>query len=302
MAVRTPPSWLQNGSHPAENDRLTTQALWATTGIIKATSLAVTQNSPAGLSVLVASGWAAIVGTVQSNMGTYVGYNDATTTLSITTADPTNPRVDLVCMTVQDAYYTGSLNDVILQVVAGTPAGSPVAPTLPANSISLATVAVGAGATSITNANITDTRVLVTTNIPESGDISAVVAGTGLSGGGTSGSVTVSLDYKAATTLTLNAQTNTTYTTVAADASAKFVTLTNASAITVTIAAGLYSAGEQINFAQMGAGQVTFQGDTGVTLVSTGATAATPKLRAQYSTATAICTASNTWIVVGDIA
>jgi len=289
-----------NGN-PAENDRLTTQALWATTGIIKSDSLAVTQNSPTGLSILVASGWAAIVGTTQANMGTYVGYNDATVVLSITTADPTNPRIDRVCLTVNDAYYTGALNNAVLQVVAGTPAGSPVAPALPANSISLATVAVGAGATAITNANITDTRVLVTTNIPESGDISSVTAGTGLSGGGSSGAVTVSLDYKAATTLTLNAQTGTTYTTVAADASAKFVTLTNASAITVTVAAGLYSVGEQINFAQMGAGQVTFQGDTGVTIVSTGATAATPKLRAQYSTATAICTASNTWIVVGDI-
>ena len=302
MTLRTPPSWLQNGSHPAENDRLTTQALWATTGIIKADSLAVTQNSPAGLSVLVSSGWAAVVGTVQANMGTYVGYNDATVVLSVTTADPTNPRIDLVCLTVNDGYYTGVLNNAVLQVVAGTPAGSPVAPTLPANSISLATVAVGAGATAITNANITDTRVLVTTNIPESGDISAVVAGTGLSGGGTSGSVTVSLDYKAATTLTVNAQTGTTYTTVANDAAAKLVTLTNASAITVTIAAGLYAVGEQINFSQMGAGQVTFQGDTGVTVVSTGATAATPKCRVQYSTATAICTASDTWLIVGDIA
>jgi len=194
MTLRTPPSWLQNGSHPAENDRLTTQALWATTGIINSSSLAVTANSPVGMSVLVATGWAAIVGTTQANMGTYVGYNDASVTLTITTADPTDPRIDRIVMTVNDAYYTGSTNNVILQVIAGTPAGSPVAPATPANSISLATVAVGAAALSISTGNITDTRVLVTTNIPEVGDISSVTAGTGLSGGGSSGAVTLSID------------------------------------------------------------------------------------------------------------
>lgn len=321
MVLRTPPSWLQNGSHPAENDRLTTQALWATTGIIKDTSLAVTQNSPAGLSVLVASGWAAIVGTIQANMGTYVGYNDATVILSIATADPTNPRIDLVCMTVQDAYYTGSLDNVILQVVAGTPAGSPVAPALPANSITLATVAVGAGATAITNANITDTRVLVTTNIPEVGDISAVVAGTGLTGGGTSGSVTLSIDSTVATltgtqtltnkTLTsplinlgINAQTGTTYTTVLAD-NGKLITQTNASPITTTIppfSSVAYPVGAQLNFVQYGAGKVTFAQGVGVTISSTGATATAPELRAQYSSATAICVAQDDWLIAGDIA
>ena len=321
MTLRTPPSWLQNGSHPAENDRLTTQALWATTGIINASSLEVTQNSPAGMSVRVASGWAAIVGTTQAHMGTYVGYNDDIVVLGVTTADPTNPRIDRVCMTVNDAYYAGSLNNVVLQVVAGTPAGSPVAPATPANSISLATVAIAAGATALTTANITDTRVLVTTNIPESGDISSVTAGTGLSGGGSSGAITLSIDTAVTADLTtaqtltnktltsplinlgINAQTGTTYTTVLAD-NGKLVTLTNASAIAVTIppnSSVAYPVGAQINMAQLGAGQVTVSGGAGVTIVSTGATASAPEARAQYSTLTAVQTSTDNWLIMGDI-
>jgi hypothetical protein len=179
MALVSPPSWLQAGSYPAESDRQIQQAIYATTGIIGSSSLAITANSPAGMTVLAATGWAAVVGTTQANMGTYVFYNDATTTLTVTTADPTNPRIDRVVATVRDAYYTGAFNDVIFQVLAGTPAGSPVAPATPANSISLATIAVGAAVTQINSGNITDTRTNVTTNLPI-GDITEVTSGTGI--------------------------------------------------------------------------------------------------------------------------
>lgn len=102
------------------------------------------------------------------------------------------------------------------------------------------------------------------------------------------------------TTLSFNAQTGTTYTLVASD-SAKLVTTSNASAVTVTIPPSVFSTGNQINVQSIGVGLTSFVAGAGVTITSTGATAAAPILRARYSACTIICTGSNTFTVIGDL-
>jgi hypothetical protein len=101
--------------------------------------------------------------------------------------------------------------------------------------------------------------------------------------------------------LALNAQTGTTYTLVAAD-SGKLVTASNASPVVITIPPSVFAAGEQINVQSIGAGLTSFAAGAGVTITSTGATSAAPVLRAQHSAATVICTATDTFTVIGDLA
>lgn len=97
-----------------------------------------------------------------------------------------------------------------------------------------------------------------------------------------------------------NAQTGTTYTLVIGDLN-DLVTLNNASAITVTVPPSVFAANDVINLQQIGVGQVTFAQGAGVTITSTGATATAPKLRTRYSACSVICTASNTFTIIGDL-
>jgi hypothetical protein len=155
------------------------------------------------------------------------------------------------------------------------------------------------------------------------GDIEGVTAGTGLSGGGTSGTVTVSIDTSVTADLT-TAQTLTnktltdpkinlafdaetaSYTAVLAN-NGQVVTMDNGSANTFSIptnASVAFPIGTQINVLQIGAGQTTIQAVTSgtTTVLSTGATAAAPKLRVRYSAATCLKAGTDLWYVFGDIA
>ena len=127
-------------------------------GILRGADLAVTQNGGGAMSVLVASGFALISGTDSSPVqGQYHVYNDASVTVTVPTANPSNPRIDLICVTLEDAYYAGGSNTAILQDVAGTPGASPAVPATPADSLVLAHIYVGTGAASILTANINGT-------------------------------------------------------------------------------------------------------------------------------------------------
>jgi hypothetical protein len=87
---------------------------------------------------------------------------------------------------------------------------------------------------------------------------------------------------------------------VASD-SGKLVTTSNASAVVVTIPAGVFAAGEQINIQSIGVGLTTISGGA-VTITSTGASAIAPILRVRFSAATIICTTSNVFTIIGDLA
>ncbi len=99
----------------------------------------------------------------------------------------------------------------------------------------------------------------------------------------------------------VNAQTGTTYTLVAADAG-KLVTLSNGSAITLTLpqdSDATIAIGTYVDLYALGAGQVTVVAGTGATLRVSGLTA---KSRAQYARFGVQKVSANTFVLFGDLA
>jgi hypothetical protein len=202
-------------------------------------------------------------------------------------------------------------------------------------------------------------------SISNPGDITAVTAGTGLSGGGTSGSVSLAIDSTVATLTGTQTLTNKTLTTPIISSISNTGTLTlptstdtlvgrattdtltnktltapvitnpkisngySAKTAAYTIASGdegylfsmnnaatqqfniptdatfNFAIGTEISFVWItGAGQPTIGATTPgtTTVISTGATSATPKLRVVNSAASAIKLSANNWLVVGDLA
>ena len=180
------------------------------------------------------------------------------------------------------------------------------------NTPTLTTPVLGvATATSVNGTTIPSSKTLVVTTdklsalaATSSSELAGVISdetGTGALVFGTSPAIS---DPKIAQSI--NAQTGTTYTFVLAD-QGKYITASNASAQTYSIptnASVAFPIGTSIDLIQIGAGQVTVQAVTSgtTTVLSTGATAAAPKARVQYSALTCKKVATDTWHIIGDIA
>jgi hypothetical protein len=154
------------------------------------------------------------------------------------------------------------------------------------------------------------------------GSVTSITAGTGLSGGTitTTGTIAIdtatTVDVSTAQTLTNKTLTDpkinlafdaetASYTAVLAN-NGQVVTMDNASANNFSIptnASVAFPIGTQINVLQIGAGQTTIQAVTSGTtsILSTGGTAAAPKLRARYSAATCLKAGTDLWYVFGDV-
>jgi hypothetical protein len=124
-------------------------------------ALDVTAGS--GMTVTVGTGSCAIANSSGSTYGGFLATATSATTLTVSGSDLVNPRVDLICATVNDLGTSSA--DWVLQIITGTPTGGATlasldgAPDLPDDSLLLAYLLVPALSSSVSSGNISDQRV-----------------------------------------------------------------------------------------------------------------------------------------------
>lgn len=164
MTEINPPAYMQDGCYEAVQDRRLVASIICAQGVAfgacpedgALTALKVIDSPTGGMNVRVEEGSAFIQGDTITCQGMYHVVNDGPVDILLTASDPVSNRVDLIIAIIRDSQYSGALDEWKLEKVTGTPgAGTPAAP---ANSLTLATIAVAATTGEIVAGNITDMR------------------------------------------------------------------------------------------------------------------------------------------------
>ena len=173
-----PPTWTQNGTYTAEQDRRLIGAIVRTEGVANSSSMvptAVTNTRQVSIS----AGGAYINGDyAQSGAGgggMYFSYNDGAHEVALPVSG-TIARYDLIVLRVYDSAVSGSINEARFEVVTGTPAASPRIPSVPRSAIAIAAVKVNPGTTKIQASDISDQRTIAQFNGTISGNVSTAQA------------------------------------------------------------------------------------------------------------------------------
>lgn len=179
------PAWTQQSVITAALGRLHIGALLpsapATTGltvwrdgVIATTNQSGSNNIPNDLQIK-ASGSPSLTLTCEaghcvitkSGQGPYLCVLPTQGNVTLATADPANPRIDLIVAQIYDSAQGDTMpttpalaapGGVVIRAITGTPGGVPVVPTPTAGQIPLAQVLVVANDTTITSGDITDRR------------------------------------------------------------------------------------------------------------------------------------------------
>jgi hypothetical protein len=203
--------------------------------------------------------------------------------LTIATAPVTNSRIDNVVLELDP-----SANHIQLVVVAGTPASTPVAPTLTQTDggiyqIKLAQILVGPGVTTIAANKVTDTRTMLITTSDLVSDIATLES-----------DVATLQTSKVPIAVAVSTKTGN-YTLVAADTS-DFIAVNGT--VTITVPASVFTTGERVDVVSTGANTVTFAAGAGLTLSSKESKVL---LNKAFSGASIFFTSATTAILIGDL-
>ena len=196
-----------------------------------------------------------------------------------------------------DQVSTGDISGVTAgDGLSGGGTSGDVSLALDANELTAAT-AVSTDYVVIEDVTDNTTKKALVSDIVSLGDITGVTAGSGLTGGGTSGTVELALDPDLSTL-----EDTTTARTLALTDAGQLIRMNNAGATTVTVppnSSVAFGVGAQIIVAAKGAGTVTIAAGAGVTLRSKDAALA---IDGQYATASCVKIATDEWLVFGALA